>query len=651
MKRLFLLFFFLLTGLAQAQTLPSGWLGRVQNNTANQWATYSFNFTATVSGSQYIMFAFRQDPAYWYFDNARLTVQGQSTNLLTNPNFNTGGNLSVNTANYGTLNINAPTAWGVGYQSGIYPSAAGTWSNGQWIDGAVGSFDSIYQAVTLTAGTTYTITFDAMSNNVVDNNAVQLGVYAGPCSDVSMAPANCSLPAGSGFQTVAAPSSTYTVGCTTDCPPPPGPAPNPRPTWPVINRLAAQIGFGSGRTGGWVFNWWDNNGSIIGGRTGTIGWNTSTGPGYNNYLYGWMRWPGTDNGVSKTISFRIGYDDAHTLKINGQTVASGPCCSYHYGSFTAKPGEIVKLEFWSDNYGGGPYIGEVSWDPQGDGTYELLGDPTVAINDPAGGGSSYWYSSDITTDQNNIVTAGRTRRDAIALGNRIDFEEKIGSSQNSVTIEQVGNWNLIQGLSGGNAILDGDTNTLNIKQGDTTSGRNLIELGVYGNSNSVTITQARNITTGAQDGNESGGHYIGLGINGNSNTVTIRQGNEGAVNSGHFGLMYIKGDSNTMTLRQAGNSSKLAFISVDGSSNTSSVYQYGTGNHYVDLALTGNGHTANVTQSGSATQKATINLTNAGGSSILNLTQQGSTSQQYSIVQQCANLSGCNVTVTQGTGP
>lgn len=213
--------FVLLGNVAYAQTLPSGWLGRVENNTANVWATYSFTFTPSVSGSQYVMFAFRQDPAYWYFDNARLTVQGQTTNLLTNANFATGGSLSVNTANYGTLNINAPTAWGVGYQSGIYPAAAGTWYGGQWVDGAVGSFDSIYQAVTLTAGTTYVITFDAMSNNVVDNNAVQLGVYAGQCSSLSLAPANCALPSTSGFETVAQPAATYTTGCTTDCPPPP----------------------------------------------------------------------------------------------------------------------------------------------------------------------------------------------------------------------------------------------------------------------------------------------------------------------------------------------------------------------------------------------------------------------------------------------
>lgn len=424
------------------------------------------------------------------------------------------------------------------------------------------------------------------------------------------------------------------------------------PTWPIINKPSNEIQFGSNRLPVWRVYWCDNYWGC--GNTfdvNYVNFNQGVGNGYHNYIYTYMRWPGTDNGVSRTVWFRIGYDDNHHLKINGQTVAAGPCCQYTYGSYTAKPGEIVKLEFWSDNSGGGPYIAQVAWDPQGDGTYELLGGGDVGLQTITEGGGSYWYSSDITSNQNTIVNLGRTRRDAILLGNRIDLEQKIGSNSNSVTIEQVGNYNKIQGLGGGYAILDGDSNSINIKQGDVTSGRNLIEVGIYGNNNTVTLWQARNVNTGLQDGLESGGHYAGLGINGNSNTVAVKQGNEGGSNSGHVGLLYIKGDNNNMTLRQAGNSDKKAFISVDGNSNTSSVYQYGTGNHFLDLALTGNGHTANVTQSGSTTHKATINLQNAGGASILNLTQQGATGQQYSILQQCANLNGCTVTVTQGTGP
>lgn len=414
--------------------------------------------------------------------------------------------------------------------------------------------------------------------------------------------------------------------------------------FPDINRPSNEIGSGSGRTPGWQYNGYFNG----------IYPSVNFGQGYMpngawTWARGYMRWPGDNNGIPRTIWFRTGYDDGHSLWINGTQVTNGGCCGWAYGYYTAKPGDIVYLEFGTNNNGGYDWIFQVAWDPQGDGSYELLTDSNVAVESSTGGGGSFWYSSDTTTIQSNLVNTARTRRDGISLGNRIDIDERIGSSGNSVTIEQVGNYNRIQGLGGGYSILDGDNNTINIKQGDTTSGRNLIELNTFGNNNNITIQQAVNVTTGLRDAIESGGHYAGLGIAGNSNTVTIKQGNEAGANSGHFGILYIAGNNNSVTLRQAGNNEKRAFINVEGNTNTSSVYQFGAGNHYVDLALTGNGHTANVTQSGTATHKATINLQNAGGSSVLNLVQQGATGQQYSILQQCANLSGCSVTITQGT--
>ncbi len=423
-------------------------------------------------------------------------------------------------------------------------------------------------------------------------------------------------------------------------------ATNPRPTWPVINRPANQIGFGTNRSPGWYMT-----GHFNGQIWGSINFSYALQPdGAWARGTSYMRWPGTDNGVSRTIWFRTGYDDAHSLSINGQVVTNSGCCGYAYGSYTAKPGEIVKLEFYTNNNGGYDWVFQVAWDPQGDGSYELLDSNTVAVQDVVGGGGSYWYSSSITTEQTNILNDARTRTSGV-IGNKIYIEEKVGSINNTVTIEQTGSHNMIQGLGGGNAILDGDTNTLNIKQGGgNIAGRNLIEFGIYGNSNNVTFTQARNTDTGLHDGAESGGHYAGLGINGDSNTVTIRQGNQGAANSGHFGLIYIKGDGNNLTLKQTHDGEKRAFISVDGNNNTSLISQGGLGNQYIDLMMTGNGHTANVTQTGAGSHRATINLQNAGGASVLNLTQQGTTGQQYSIMQQCANLNGCSVTLTQG-GP
>ena len=194
----------------QAQSLPAGSIGSVQNNTANQFSNYSFSFTPGASGSDYIGFAFRQDPAYWTFGNAGLTAAGSSTNLLVNGNLASGGPVTVST-NSGNQVINAPSNWGVWYQNGTYPAAAGSWSAGQWYDGAVGSFDGIYQGVAVTGGIRYTITFSAMSNNVVDNNSVQLGVYAGPCNNLSLAAAAC-VPNTQSFTPIATPSQTVNAG-------------------------------------------------------------------------------------------------------------------------------------------------------------------------------------------------------------------------------------------------------------------------------------------------------------------------------------------------------------------------------------------------------------------------------------------------------
>lgn len=276
---------------------------------------------------------------------------------------------------------------------------------------------------------------------------------------------------------------------------------------------------------------------------------------------------------------------------------------------------------------------------------------TPANPGQAGSVCSDCFSSDITPAQQALLDAARTRRNAIGLGNRIDLNVE-GSTPN-VTIEQVGNYNRVQGLGGAgtNAHIGGFGNSVNIKQGDVLSGRNLIEMSVQGNGNNVTISQARNTSTGSQDGQESGGHILRLSVIGNSATYVLRQGNDGGATSGHFINYTMSGGGGTHTVRQSNNGEKLAFISITGNNNNETVTQNGAGNHFLDLTMTGNGNNANITQSGTGSHKATINLANVGGASSLTLLQQGSTNQVYSISQQCANLSGCSVSVTQGTGP
>jgi hypothetical protein len=90
------------------------------------------------------------------------------------------------------------------------------------------------------------------------------------------------------------------------------------------------------------------------------------------------------------------------------------------------------------------------------------------------------------------------------------------------------------------------------------------------------------------------------------------------------------------------------FTNVNGSNNTVQAQQKDSGQNYLDVKLLGDGHNVNALQQGSGNHAATIELTNTGGSSTVNMTQQGSTAQTYSIQQSCATPSGCSTTIVQG---
>jgi VCBS repeat-containing protein len=199
--------------------LPTGALGTVTGNSVNTWEQYSFTFTPSTTGANFIGFAFRQDPAFWSFDNAQLFETGSTVDLFTNGGFSSGGAVTI-TTNEGSSTIQAPANWGVWYQDGEYPAAAGSWEDGIWIDGAVGTFDGIYQGVNLTAGTEYTIRFDVYGNDVANSDNIQLGVYGGTCQDSGGPGPSCSVPASSGFVTLALPDQTQDAG-------------NPSPSWPA----------------------------------------------------------------------------------------------------------------------------------------------------------------------------------------------------------------------------------------------------------------------------------------------------------------------------------------------------------------------------------------------------------------------------------
>jgi len=151
--------------------LPPCYLASVSYPTPNVQAFETYYFNASSTGSWLVGFTFRQDPGFWTFKNPSVTasVPYDPTQLLQNANLSQGGPIVVNGAT-----ASVPTGYQLWYQSGQAPQAAGTWSTGQWYDGAVGTFDGIYQGITVNQNTLYKLSFYLLGTQASDGNGIQL---------------------------------------------------------------------------------------------------------------------------------------------------------------------------------------------------------------------------------------------------------------------------------------------------------------------------------------------------------------------------------------------------------------------------------------------------------------------------------------------
>lgn len=340
---------------------------------------------------------------------------------------------------------------------------------------------------------------------------------------------------------------------------------------------------------GWVFQWWDccgSNTSVV----SAVNWNNvGTGSNYRNYLHGYVKWPGTA-GASKTINFQIGYDDGHALKANGVTVASGPCCGWNYGSYTANAGDIVKLEFWSDNYGGGPYSGFVMWDPQGDGSYELVTSSSIATT------ADYWAPpppptpiygpSGITQQQQTRKTSNLSQNP-----NGHNVAAEVTGDDNVVTIQQIGGAGHYV-----NVDLSGNVNTINILQTTTD-----------------VVTR----------------HYMEATIvNGNNNNLILQQRDTAKTQ-----FVSVDGSNNAITTNQKGLGNHYLDLKVTGNNHSAGVIQDGSGNHRATVELSG-------------TQPWNFNL-NQSGSTNKTYTLPHNMSDGSVTSGACYTVGGCSLTINQ----
>lgn len=503
-----------------AGTLPGGFIGRVLNNSPATWQTYSFTFTPSQSGSNYVMLSFRQDPAYWSVDNVSVKAAGSNVNLLRNGGFDTGGTITAQTNN-GPTQVSTPTYWGVAYQAGIYPGAAGQWNSAIWYDGAVGSFDAIYQALNLTAGTTYTISFMVAGDNTASTNLngpVQLGVYAGPCGNLSLAPDQCTLPRTSGYTTLATPSEGASAG-------------NSAPT--VTGTSTSNNTTSSSTTSS------DFQGNIITDITytnGIIG-------GYTSIVYG------TDETTTTTT-----------------TVTPVTTTYWSDGTSTTTTGSSSTSQTITDNYN----VWKVYEIPDWNYRIPIVTGNSIYLNQSGS-------NPQVTIEQvgNRNAVSGLNNPNAYLVGNNNSLVIRQSGSDNLTLVKVGGNNNSVQIPQGYYH------NWANGAEYPATGSANDIALvSVLGDSNWVFMPQQgyHNLATSVTNGNGNSSTIVQYGndnktyniINGNGNNLNNwQQGN------GNLSSINMTGNNNQASITQTGNnnSSVVTQVNAGGASTVNLLQQ------------------------------------------------------------------------------
>jgi hypothetical protein len=245
------------------------------------------------------------------------------------------------------------------------------------------------------------------------------------------------------------------------------------------------------------------------------------------------------------------------------------------------------------------------------------------------------YTSSISTAQTNQITASR----AVTHNGSGIYINQVGND-NELDIVQDGSDNLVAGVGSTssnivNADIIGNNNDTTLTQrGDN----NVILFDVTGDTNTTTVSQGG--SSGADD------NRLEFDVNGDSNILSITQNhNDGIGNNGHFLAIDLDGDTNNILSSQLNDGDKKAFLSVQGDDNDIDLYQQGSGSHYAEIAV-GSDQTVGITQDGTGNHNASVSMT--GHSATLDLTQDSSNNQVYSINQNCANANGCGTTtVTQ----
>lgn len=201
----------------------------------------------------------------------------------------------------------------------------------------------------------------------------------------------------------------------------------------------------------------------------------------------------------------------------------------------------------------------------------------------------------------------------------------------TLQITQVGADNIIRKYQNSyGSWITGDDVSIHLEQMNESGTDNIIEIWhLEGDDNQVRWGQGMQLsgptdTTFSFDGSEGGGHYARLDIHGDNNKLSGYQTNQGST-TGHIFTSLIFSDNNDIWVKQLGNGQKEINLYTVSDGNDISLVQKGSGGE----------HTANINLYGSYP-------------TTLDLVQQSSTNQTYSLTQTCVTVGGCTVSVNQG---
>jgi len=239
------------------------------------------------------------------------------------------------------------------------------------------------------------------------------------------------------------------------------------------------------------------------------------------------------------------------------------------------------------------------------------------------------FIEQITTSDDTTITVNQD-------GNNNAVNLSMAHDDNTLDIDQKGNNNTVSWTStwgsgkswGGD--LDGTNNNIKTEQNNTTgSDSNKVGFHIQSNDNNVNLCQGATFasstsTSCSGTSSEYGGHTINIDLHSGGNDIKIGQ-QTGTGNADHYVQLYTYG----------------------GENNNTFVTQEGDGNKTLNMTIRTDGGEQELMQKGDGAHAATIDLTGSYHTD-LDLVQQGSTNQSYSLTQNCQTSGGCGVSVTQG---